>query len=209
MEKNVVVKTNNFPLDDLTISMREYAIKNNVPIIKDEGLIFINDLLNIKKPKRILEIGSAIGYSAIQFCKRTNAEIYTIERDEKMYNEAIKNIKLANLEDKIHIIFGDALEIKDKLLDLKFDCIFIDAAKAQYMKFFCMYTPLLNDNGLVLCDNMLFHGLVLTDNYDDLSKNLKGLVKKLNAFREFLLIHSEFDTTIYDIGDGISVSVLK
>ncbi len=189
--------------------MREYAVNNNVPIIKDEGLIFVKDILNIKKPKKILEIGTAIGYSAIQFAKATNAEVYTMERDEKMYNEAIKNIKLANLEDKIHVLFGDALEMKEMVANEKFDCIFIDAAKAQYMKFFCMYTPFLNDNGLVVCDNMLFHGLVLSHDYENMSRSLRGLVKKLDAFREFLLVHSEYDTTVYDIGDGISISVKK
>ncbi len=189
--------------------MKEYANKYKVPIIKDEGLIFIRDLLKIKRPLKILEIGTAIGYSAIQFQNSCDCEVYTIERDETMYNEAVKNIKLANLSDKIHLVFGDALDIVEDFKDMKFDVIFIDAAKAQYLKFFVLYTKYLNDNGLVICDNMLFHGLVLQDNYDELSKSLRGLVKKLDAFREFLLVHSEYDTTIYDIGDGISVSVKK
>ena len=183
---NVVVKTNNLWLDNKIIEMKEYALKNNVPIIKDEGLIFIRDLLKIKRPINILEIGTAIGYSALLFQNASNANIYTIERDEVMYNEAIKNIKDCNKENKIHVTFADALDVYMNFKDIQFDVIFIDAAKAQYLKFFTLYTPYLKENGLVICDNMLFHGLVLNKDYENMSRSLRGLVKKLDAFREYL-----------------------
>ena len=139
-----------------------------------------------------------------------NSNVYSIERDEKMYNLAISNIKKANLEDNIHIIFKDALEALDDVKDIKFDLIFIDAAKAQYHKFFDIYTPLLNDEGVVVCDNMYFHGLVSdVENIDSYSRGVRGLIRKLNEFHEYLLNNDKYHTSIYDIGDGMSISVKK
>ena len=127
-----------------------------------------------------------------------------------MINNAGLNINKAGLNEKIHIIFKDALEAFDDIKNIKFDLIFIDAAKAQYHKFFDLYTPLLNEHGIVVCDNMLFHGLVEDkDNMENYSRSVRGLIRKLNEFHESLLQNNDFDTAIYYIGDGMSISVKK
>ncbi len=205
----IVKETNTINFNEKIESMRKYAKENGVPIIKDEGLVFLKNIIGLKRPTNILEIGTAIGYSAAIMNQVSNSNIYTIERDINMYNEAKRNIDDLNIKN-INIIFKDALEAFDLVKDIKFDLIFIDAAKAQYTKFFDMYTPLLNKNGVVVCDNMLFHGVVANeDNYDNLTKGLRGLVRKLNAFTKELMQNEKYDTTLYDIGDGMSVSILK
>ena len=208
--KAVRTVKNNLTFDSLELELREYAKENGVPIIIDEGLSFLESVIRIKKPINILEIGSAIGYSAIRMARAANSNVYSIERDEKMYNLAIGNINKANLNDKIHIIFKDALEAFDDVKDIKFDLIFIDAAKAQYHKFFDLYTPLLNDEGVVVCDNMYFHGLVEDiSNIDNYSRSVRGLIRKLSEFHEYLLNNNDYHTSIYNIGDGMSISVKK
>ena len=198
----------NLSFNEFDLSLREYANLNNVPIIKDAGLAMLEQTIMLNRPLRILEIGTAIGYSAIRMNRLIDSEIYTIERNENMYNEATKNIKAINKENKIHIIYKDALEAFDDVKNLEFDMIFIDAAKAQYVKFFNLYTPLLKKGGVVFCDNMLFHGLVLDEaNYDNLSRSVRGLARKLKAFHNELLSNKSYKTSIFDIGDGISISV--
>lgn len=206
----IVKKTNTLKFNDKLEEMRHYARINGVPIIKDEGLVFLKNIIALKRPKNILEIGSAIGYSAIEMSLVSNSNVYTIERNDLMFDIATKNVNELGLNDKIKIYHNDALESFDLVKDIKFDLIFIDAAKAQYNKFFDIYTPLLSENGIVVCDNMLFHGVVEDkDNYNNLTKGLKGLVRKINAFTDILLNNDKFDTTLYDIGDGMSISVLK
>ncbi|MBQ9520223.1 MAG: O-methyltransferase [Acholeplasmatales bacterium] len=202
------VVTNNLKFNQKLNEMREYAKLNHVPIINDEGLSFLKTIIALYKPKNILEIGTAIGYSSSIMSMTSDSTVYTIERDEVMYNEAKKNISDLNLDGKVNIIFDDALNSFDKLSDKKFDMIFIDAAKAQYTKFFELYTPLLNKGGIVVCDNMYFHNLVNSD-LESLSKNVRNMVKKLQMFHEFLLNNENYETSIFDIGDGISISISK
>lgn len=202
------VVTNNLKFNQKLNEMREYAKLNHVPIINDDGLSFLKTIIALYKPKNILEIGTAIGYSSSIMSMTSDSTVYTIERDEVMYNEAKKNISDLNLDGKVNIIFDDALNSFDKLSDKKFDMIFIDAAKAQYTKFFELYTPLLNKGGIVVCDNMYFHNLVNSD-LESLSKNVRNMVKKLQMFHEFLLNNENYETSIFDIGDGISISISK
>lgn len=205
--------TNKLIFSSLDMELRDYAIKNNVPIIQDDGLAMLESIIRIKRPKKILEIGCAIGYSAIRMASVLGSIVYTIERNEEMYNQAIENVKKANLSDKIHIIFKDALEAYDLVKDNTFDLIFIDAAKAQYMKFFNLYTPLLSDHGVVVCDNMEFHGLVeVLDNeeeYKSCSRSVRGIIRKMAQFHDELLAKEDFDTTLFEVGDGIAISVKK
>lgn len=205
----IVRKTNSLNFNEKLNQMREYARLNGVPIIKDEGLVFLKNIISLKRPKNILEIGSAIGYSASMMVKDIDSIIYTIEKDINMYNIASSNINELGLNDKIKIYHADALVAFDLVRDIKFDLIFIDAAKAQYNKFFDIYTPLLNQNGIVVCDNMLFHGVVENSDYSNLTKGLRGLVRKINSFTDVLMNNDKFETTLYDIGDGMSISVLK
>ncbi len=180
-----------------------YAKENNVPIIQKEGLNFLIEYIKQNNVKTILEIGTAIGYSSINMALVSDdIQITTIERNEKMYKQAIKNIKDFNLENRINVIYGDAL---DTVIQDKYDLIFIDAAKAQYIKFFEKYKQNLQMNGTIITDNLNFHGLALHPE-EIHSKNLKALVRKINNYKYFLINNKEFQTVFYEIGDGIAVS---
>lgn len=180
-----------------------YAKENNVPIIQKEGLNFLIKYIEQNNVKNILEIGTAIGYSSINMALVSDdIQITTVERNEQMYNQAIKNIKKFNLENRINVIYGDAL---DTVVQGKYDLIFIDAAKAQYIKFFEKYKQNLQKNGAIITDNLNFHGLALHPE-EIHSKNLKALVRKINNYKEFLINNQEFHTVFYEIGDGIAVS---
>lgn len=180
-----------------------YAKENNVPIIQKEGLNFLIEYIKQNNVKTILEIGTAIGYSSINMALVSDdIQITTIERNEKMYKQAIKNIKDFNLENRINVIYGDAL---DTVVQGKYDLIFIDAAKAQYIKFFEKYKQNLQMSGTIITDNLNFHGLALHPE-EIHSKNLKALVRKINNYKDFLINNKEFQTVFYEIGDGIAVS---
>ena len=187
-------------------SIKAYALENQVPIIKDAGLAFLLEQIKQFNVSSILEIGTAIGYSAI-IMAQTGANVVTIERDPKMYEEAQKNINGLNLTDKIKVIHADALMAFDQVKDNQFDLLFIDAAKAQYQKFFDIYTPLVKKGGIVVCDNLEFHGLVANPDLSNCSRSLRALVRKLRNFRESLANNEAFQTKFYSIGDGMSVSI--
>lgn len=197
---------NTLPQNKIIKDMRKYAKANKVPIINDEGLVFILTLLNLIKPKKFLEIGTAIGFCSI--CAAFESEdliIDTIERDKTMYEEAIKNIKLSKLDNRINIHFGDALDFDLNKLNLNYDIIFIDAAKAQYIKFFEKYEPLLATEGIIITDNLLFHGLVANKSSVE-NKNLRELVTKIDTFNYWLRKNKYFTTSFFNIGDGMSIS---
>lgn len=183
--------------------LEEYAKENNVPIMMKDGIEFLTQYIKENNVKRVLEIGSAIGYSAIRMALvDKDIKVTTIERDTNRFNEAVKNIKEFNLENQIEIINADALEYTT---DKQFDLIFIDAAKAQYIKFFEKYKINLKQDGTIISDNLDFHGLVknpeLTTN-----RNTKQLVRKINTYIEFLKENKEFKTEFISLGDGIGIS---
>ena len=196
---------NKLEFNSLDNELRDYAKMHDVPIIQDMGLHFLRQVIMLKDVKTILEIGTAIGYSAIQMAK-LGCYVDTIEINENSYNIAIENIKKANLSDKINVYLDNALEIDLNKLK-KYDLIFIDAAKAQYMNFFNRFKELLNDKGVIVTDNLLFHGLVLNDNIE--SRNLRQLVNKIRNYNTWLISQTDFDTSIYDIGDGMALSIKK
>ena len=187
--------------------IKEYAIDNKVPIMKQDGIDFLTTFIIRHQIKNVLEIGSAIGYSAIMMslCSPT-LKVTTIERDELRYLEAIKNIKKLKLEDRITLIFNDALKTK---IEGKYDLIFIDAAKAQNIKFFELFERNLTDNGFIITDNMYFHGLVHKNEKEIKSRNVRGIVRKIKDYITFLKNNDNYDTKIYDVGDGIAVSAKK
>ena len=189
------------------LELEEYAKKNNVPIMMKDGIEFLLKYIKENNVKNILEIGSAIGYSAIRMCLiDDDIKVTTIERDENRYKEAVKNIDEFKLSNRITIIYDDAfnVELKDK-----YDLIFIDAAKSQYIKFFEKFKLNLNNNGVIVSDNLYFHGLVKKSLNEIESRNVRGLVRKLNDYIEFLKNNEEFNTTFYSIGDGISISRMR
>ena len=195
--------------------MYQYAKANDVPIISDEGLIYLLQLIRLTNAKKILEVGTAIGYSAIQMASISkDIHIDTIERDIDSYNIAISNINKAKLNDNIHVVLKDGLDVtKMDLMGIasyEYDLIFIDAAKAQYKNFFNLFTPYLKKGGIVVCDNLLFHGLVGLSAEDKekniTTKNLKGLVRKIEEFNDWLSKQKGYKTDFLKIGDGMSVS---
>ena len=192
---------------DIIKEMKEYASLNNVPIMTDDGIKYLLDFIKKQKIKNILEVGTAIGYSAIRMCGVSeDITVTTIERDEKRYMEAVKNVKKAKLEDRIHLIYNDALEA---VVDGEYDLLFIDAAKAQNKKFFEKFTKNLASDGFIITDNMNFHGLVDINPEAISSRNLRQLVRKVKDYRDFLENNSEYDTEFFDLGDGIAVSRKK
>ncbi len=197
---------NELKYNELTIKLKKYAEDNNVPIMEEDGILAIKLLIRLTNAKRILEIGTAIAYSTILMASENCVErIDTIERNEEMYNLAINNIKEATLENKIIVHFDDALELDLNNLLEEYDLILIDAAKAQYQKFFDKYTPLLKHNGIVVTDNILFHGCV--ENQENLSKNVLNMVKKIDHYNNCLKENKNFDTTFLPLGDGQAISI--
>lgn len=189
--------------ENLIREMRTYAEEANVPIMQRDGINFLVEQIIKKDVKNILEIGTAIGYSTIIMAFiRDNIKITSVERDEKRYLKAVKNVKKAHLEDRINLIFNDALEVNIKD---KYDLIFIDAAKAQNIKFFEKFKDNLNEKGLIITDNMNFHGL--TEKEEEIkSRNLRALVRKIKNYRKYLEENTEFKTEFLNIGDGIAIS---
>lgn len=187
--------------------MKQYAEVNNVPIMVDEGIDFLTTFILKNHVKNVLEIGTAIGYSAIMMALvDPNLKITTIERDEVRYLEALKNVKAFDLENRITLIYNDAFNVK---LDEKFDLIFIDAAKAQNIKFFEMFERNLEYRGVMVTDNLKFHGLVEKKEEEIKSKNLRSLVRKIKDYIDYLKTNEKYNTEFFEVGDGISVSKRK
>ena len=189
------------------IEMEEYAKEHNVPIIEKESIAFIMKFIKANDVKEILEIGSAIGYSAILMASvKDDIKVTTIERDETRYMECLKNVKKCEMQDKINVVYQDALEVN--LSGVSYDLIFIDAAKGQYTNFFEKYKYFLKPSGVIISDNLKFHGHVGNRN-NIASRNLKQLVGKIENYIDFLKDNEEFETKFYDVGDGLSVSIRK
>ena len=197
--------------DELSLEMKQYASVHDVPIIQDEGLELMLQLLRIKQPRRILEIGSAIGYSSLMMARHLpHVEIVSIERDANRYREAVNYHERSNVKQRVTLIEADALEIQNKALHHEtFDVIFIDAAKAQYQKFFEKYEPLLAEGGMIISDNLLFHGFVLKQQSEIESRNLRQLVRKIDHYNHWLAENEAYDTLLLPIGDGVAVSLKR
>ena len=190
--------------DDAMIDeIKTKAIKEGVPIIRDEGLAFLLNYISEHHCKQILELGTAVGYSAISMAKLSkDIHIDTIEKDPDMYGQAIKNIRENDLEDQISLFF---MPIEDYVSEKHYDLIFVDAAKAQYGKYTEQFLDNLSEDGAMIYDNMIFHGLVYDIDHIT-SRSLKSLVKKIVKFSEMVHNDERFDIMDFDnIGDGILV----
>lgn len=186
--------------------MEEYAKNKDVPIMQSEGISFMCDFIKEHKIKRILEVGSAIGYSAIRMALvDEEIQVVTIERDLERYEKAVYFVKEMHLEHRIKLIYGDALET---IVEGEFDVLFIDAAKAQYIKFFERYEGLLKRDGYVITDNLDFHGFVANTELVT-SRNLRQLVGKIKKFVEYLENRADYETKFLTCGDGIGISRKK
>lgn len=184
-------------------NVKDKALTNKVPIIKDDGLSFLLEIIKENNYKEILELGTAVGYSSMNMAMLSNdIHIDTLEKDPNMYKQAIENIKNEGLNNQIEVHFGPIEEFKT---DKKYDLIFVDAAKAQYGKYLEQFLNNLKENGQFFFDNMIFHGLIY-DIESIKSRNTRSLVKKIKKFRESIQNDQRFDIIFYDsVGDGILV----
>lgn len=193
--------------DKLILELEEYALQNKIPILNWLAADFLEQLIKINRPKKVLEIGMAIGYSSIRIARslRKKGVLYTIEKSPNNIEQAKINFKKSNFVEKINILEGDALDIMPNL-KIKFDFIFLDADKEDYEKLFYYSSILLKKRGIIFIDNLLWHGNVASKT---VSKEMK---KSTNTIREFnkLFLNSEiFDAKIYPIGDGIGIGIKK
>ncbi|SHN10076.1 O-methyltransferase [Gracilibacillus kekensis] len=195
--------------DDWVNKIEAEAEENHVPIMDKQGILLLQQLIRLHQPDKILEIGTAIGYSALRMLEaKPEAQIVSVERDNEMYQRAIHNIHNQNKQGHIDVILGDALEVEDLIHDKgPYDLIFIDAAKGQYRHFFEKYQSTLTDSGCVVTDNVLFRGLVVHPS--DAPKRLQNLTAKIDQYNQWLIEHPDYHTTILPVGDGVAISLKK
>jgi len=185
--------------------IEDFARENGVPIVQKESGVFLEFMTSMKKPKRILELGTAIGFSSILMYQAsgTEPEIVTIERDEKMIELANLNLNKFNLSHKIKIEEGDCLEVLERL-DEPFDLIFMDAGKGHYNHFLPHCLRLLNKDGIIVADNVLFRGMVASP---ELVKRRKiTIVKRMRTYLELVTQDKGLITSVIPMGDGIAVT---
>jgi len=192
-------------------TLEQYAKEYRVPIIDKVSGQFLLQLVRMNRPKAILEIGTAIGYSTLLMHEIVpDASIVTIEKNEQTAEIAQENIVNYALKiDNISLIKGDALEVIERFpIDTKFDFVFIDAAKGQYERFFSLIDPLVERNGVIITDNVLFRSFVL-EKEENVPKRYRTLVKKLKVFNENMMHNEEYHSTMIPLGDGLIISVKK
>lgn len=191
--------------DSLILELEDFARVHKVPILDPQSAQFLEQLVLISKPKRVLEIGTAIAYSSIRIARqlRKKSVLFTIEKSEDNFHIAKKNIDRAGLEDKIELIFGDALEVMPSL-DKKFDIIFLDADKEDYQKLFDLSLSLLRKNGIIFVDNLLWHGFAAAENVPD---NYKNSTEHIRQFNKMFMSQKNLFTTILPVGDGIGLGI--
>ena len=185
------------------------ARKGYIPIIRDNTAQALIKVCKEKNPKRILEIGTAIGYSGLLMLQNCQAFLYTIEKDEQRLAEAEKNFKLFGQEARVKLILDDALIALEKLCNdnEKFDLIFLDGAKGQYIKYYPLIKKLLNHDGILFTDNIYMHGMVKSE--EKIAHKHRSMVVNLRKYIELLKNDKDFTTNFYDIDDGYSISKLN
>lgn len=196
------------PVNSQTVEeIRSVAKENYIPIIKRDNENLLKFVLKMQNPKSILEIGCAVGYSAIIMLENSDADIVTVEKMPERVEEAKKNIKYANLEDRAKIIEGDAGEILERLVNenKKFDFIFMDAAKAQYITWLPTVKALLKDKGIIFSDNCLQEGDLLESSFA-IRKRDKTIHKRMRDYIYLLLHDEDLESWIFSIGDGVLLS---
>lgn len=194
--------------DPLLLEMQKIGREERVPNIPPESANFLEALIRTSGTQKILEIGTSIGYSAIVFCKAMGpkGKVYTIEIDENTIEKARENFVKADVLDQVIVFQGDAMGIIPYMQG-KYDMIFMDGPKGHYEEFLDYFLPLLRDGGILVYDNVLFHGMVSGDR--KLKRRKITIVKRMRSFLKVLSTHPQLHTTILPIGDGISVSIKR
>lgn len=194
---------------ELLLNIEEEAALHHVPIMELVSMQLMLQLMKVIRPKKILEIGTAIGYSALRMAEAVpEAKIFTIEREKERFQRAIANIKLAGCDDRIEVIFGDALEVSQQLSEqAPFDMLFIDAAKGKYQAFFERYENMLTEEAVIFSDNVLFKGYVA--GMESEKKQHEKIAMKINEYNEWLMAHEQYETTIIPVGDGLAITMKR
>lgn len=196
-------------------NLRELAVQNHVPIIQKDAENLLKVILNLKKPARVLEIGTAVGYSSCVFSECCGCHVTTIELDETVAETARSNIDKLGFADKIEVLVGDGRDVLEDLQnkDLrdssnKYDIVFIDAAKSHYRKFWDLVQPLLNEEAMIICDNVLQKGMTASDEFDTRGR-YKTSIRHMRNFIEYINNLDDYDTVVVPVGDGLSISIRK
>ena len=198
------------PLTPALGALRQEAEQAEVPIILKETEQYLKTMLAVVKPQRILEIGCAVGYSAMFFAACCGAEVVTIEKDPETYETACANLRRLGYEDCVTILCGDGEEAVNQLKQEEiapFDLVFIDAAKSHYREFWDLAMPLCKQDAMVICDNVLMKGMTASDEYDP-GKKYKTSIRKMREFIQYITDLPYADTCILPVGDGVSISVI-
>lgn len=211
-EEQMQMYVSNFKMEQTSLidEMEQYAAEHHVPIMESDGIETFIGLLALQQPKRLLELGSAIGYSAIRIAQAfPKISITTIERDAARYEKAVEYIEKAALTERIHIIKADALEFdNENTINEPFDAMFIDAAKGQYKRFFEKYASHIAPGGVIYCDNMFMHGMVFQD-IQEIPRRKRTMIRNLTAFTSWVMAQEAFDTHLLPVGDGILIAIKK
>ena len=212
VEERIVSYINSLEKENSPVleEIEKEARKDGVPIIRKEMESFLRVMLSIKKPMRILELGTAVGYSAILMseCINGKGQIITIENYDKRIPIAKENIKKAGRENVIKLLEGVAMEIMPTLESDQFDFVFMDAAKAQYIHFLPEDLPLMKKDGVLITDNVLQEGDLIQSKYV-VRRRDRTIHKRMREYLEVVKNHPQLETTIVPIGDGITMSVKK
>ena len=201
---------NNGHFEDLE-ELKQTALAGRVPIIKDEALTVLIMLIKEKQAENILEIGAAVGYSALQMAGAAGkaAKVISLESDPEMVRTAKENFKQYDKFNQIEIFEGKAEDLTETAeMYGPYDLLFIDAAKARYKDFFESYATLLSPGGIIICDNVAFRGYI-DQKQEDIPKRYRKLAEKMRAFNEWLSKKTEYQTYFLEAGDGISISIHK
>ena len=198
------IRNLNLPSESLLRSMEDYATVNHVPIVQPEVAKLLEVIIKISAAKKVLEVGTAIGYSAIVICGAMDkGRVVTIEKRKDMIQLAEKFIKEAGYQEQIQVIHGNAEEILP-LLDEEFDVIFLDAAKGKYLDFFNSCSRLLKNGGVLISDNVLYKGMVASDEY--VVRRKKTIVTRMRTYLDYIMGNPDFSSCIIPIGDGVAIS---
>lgn len=203
-------------LNPMLHQIRNYAEEKHIPVILPETEMLLLQLLRWRMPKRILEIGTSIGYSSACFATVCEgSRVLTIENDPNMFERAVETLEDLGLTERVHVFLGDGEEVMERLLYKTniegldhFDFIFIDAAKSHYRRFWDVAEKLVKKGGLIVCDNTLMNGRTVSDKYDRLRKHRTNIAQ-MRDFLNYISGLQHVDTAILPVGDGISISIVN